>query len=271
MKTNKILITTLYVLFTVLFWAMVVSMVSAVSLEVFSNDGKIGKYASYNHHHSNGYNIPVGFNIKVQDAIFYNYTYQTNKSKDGSVHSYFVKTDDERLVPKETDEGAKNSISFYFDDEVEYFTTKTSSFNTQGHILTKSDNLFVKILQMSLLYSFVIVLTITFYLLKNIFRMLKKELKFNSTLYKYVKYLGVILICKEILHFVITICLSKYYRNIVMQTRIDNSILHDGIDITMVPRLEINIPLIILGLSILVFASLLKAGNQLQQENDLTI
>jgi len=269
---KKILITVLHSLFSFLFWLMTLLVIYIFVFEVFTSDGKIGSFKSENHH-SNGYSIPVKFNINIRNAVFNNYK-TVNKKEAVNIKGQRFSHGQLEYINESPDDisiGNKNIISFHFDGETEYFTTEDSNYYSQGYIITKSDNLLIKGLQMSRLYIVFISLAIMFCFLKRIFSLLKKDIAFSYLLYKNVKLLGLIIVLKEVLELTISYVLGKYYGIIDLEKLVDGKTFFGGVELSMNPRLEFNFTLFLVGLSIIVLATLLKSGNKLQQENDLTI
>lgn len=88
---------------------------------------------------------------------------------------------------------------------------------------------------------------------------------------QYINILGIIFITKEILELITSYIIGSYYEHIAVKTFIDGKAFSSGVQLSMNPRLEFEFTLFLVGLSLLVLASLLKSGNQIQQENDLTI
>jgi hypothetical protein len=91
------------------------------------------------------------------------------------------------------------------------------------------------------------------------------------SLHKNVKWLGAIMIIKTLLNLIISYVYSSYYGVISTETLVDNNTFSGGIRFSLNPRLEFEFSLFLIGLSLLVLANLLKAGNSIQQENELTI
>ncbi|MGB2684077.1 MAG: DUF2975 domain-containing protein, partial [Olleya sp.] len=174
-------------------------------------------------------------------------------------------------LPDDINKGTKTILSFYYDDEIEHFTTKESIFYSDGFIVAKSDNPIIILVQILKAYSGIISLIIMLFFIERIFYSLNKSLTFTHNLNKKVKYLGVVFIFSESLSLLFSYVLGSYYGRISTQTLIDGKRLSGGLDLSMNPRLEFDFAFFIIGLSLLVLASLLKSGNQLQQENDLTV
>ncbi|RLJ65482.1 Protein of unknown function (DUF2975) [Lacinutrix venerupis] len=272
MKRNKILVSILHRLFTFFFWFTLLFTIYIFGFEVFTKDGHFENFVSENHH-ANGYSIPIKFNIDVKNPVFNNF--KTINLKKG-VNIYGQKWSSRNSVyfdelPNDINDEVKNVISFNFYGDTEYYTTTNSSFNTNGYIIGKSDNLLIKILQMFKAYSGLIMLVLVFYFLKKIFYLIKQKYSFTSFLYHNVKWLGLILIIGEVLDLIVTYVLGSYYGSISVETFIDGKSFYDGINLTMNPRLEFDFTLFLVGLSLLVLTSLLKSANILQQENELTI
>lgn len=271
MRRNKILVNILHRLFAGLFVIVTIFFLINIGFELFTDDGKIGNISGA--HHSNGYSIPVKIKNRVYNPIFNNeislnikeHTNENGMKWRSSNPKYVDK------LPDDINKGTKNILSFDYYDEIERFTTKESIFYSDGFIVAKSDNPIIILIQILKAYSGVLGLIIMLFFMERIFYSLNKSLTFTHNLNKKVKYLGILFIVSESLSLLFSYVLGSYYGNISTQTLIDGKRLSGGLDLSMNPRLEFDYAFFLIGLSLLVLASLLKSGNQLQQENDLTI
>lgn len=174
-------------------------------------------------------------------------------------------------MPEKAQKGTVNIMSFNYDDGNEVFTTESSSFKSDSYIIANSKNLFVKLLLVLKAYFGIIALAFIFYFLKRIFFSLKGDLSFNLFLYKNVKRLGIVIVIKVALELTVSYVYSTYYGLIRTETLVDNKTFSGGIRFSINPRLDFEFSLFLVGLTLIVLASLLKAGNSIQQENKLTI
>ncbi|SFI54694.1 DUF2975 domain-containing protein [Olleya namhaensis] len=271
MKKNKTLINILHRLFAGLLVIMSLFLLINIGFDIFTDNGKVGNFSGT--HHSNGYPIPVTINTRVNKPIFNNeisLNVKKHVSKGGrkgwSSNPKYVD-----ILPDDINDGTKNILSFHFDSDKEYFHTKASSFRSDGYIIAKSENKLISFLQIFKAYIGLFSLIIILFFLERIFFRLKKSLSFTNNLYKEVRWLGAVFIISESLSLLFSYVLSTYYGRIGVKTLIEGKRLSDGLELSINPRLEFDFAFFVVGLSLLVLASLLKSGNQLQQENDLTI
>lgn len=272
MKRNKTLVNILHRLFALLFWITTIIVIYVFAFEIFTKDGRFGNFMSENHH-SNGYSIPVRQKVQLRNIFHNNFKTINNKIeensdgikwKSGSLE-YFNK------MPDTINTGTYNIVSFYYPDEDEVFTTNESVFYGEGYLIVKSSNWFVKSLQIFKLYLMLIAMIFVFYFLKQIFASLRRDFSFNNFLYVKVKWLGIIIILKTVIELIINYVLGQYFDHVISKTLVDGKIFSQGINLTLNPRLDFEFTLFLVGLSLLVLANLLKAGNSIQQENNLTI
>lgn len=272
MKRSKLLVSILHGLWKFLFWFLILLIAYIFTFEVFTENGKIGNFVSENHS-SNGYHIPVTYNINIRNAIFNNFK-TVNKKQHVNMNGRKYQSANLEYIdemPEDISNGVKNIVSFHFEDEIEYYKTKDSNSHVKGYIIAKSDNLLINSLQILRVYLPIFALAMIFFLLKRAFYLLKKEITFSEKLYKNVKWLGIIIISNTLIALVLTYILGSYFGNISVETMIDNKTFGGGINLSMNPRLEFDFTLFFVGISLLVLTTLLKSGNELQQENDLTI
>lgn len=269
---NKILIAILYRFFAIAFWFTFIFFISGVAFEIFTEEGKIGNVSRVGHH-SQGYAIPIKTNIQLRNTVFNNQ--KTINIKKGVSESGREWSSGELVyfdeMPEKINKETVNVLSFYYHDKDEVFTTKEASFLGDTYLIVNSDKILPKLLLLLNAYVGIISLMFIFYFLKRIFKSLNEDLKFNSFLFKNVKYLGVVLIVKTVFTIVISFVFASYYSYIKTETLVANENFNAGFQFSINPRIEFDFSLFLIGISLLVLASLLKAGTNLQQENELTI
>ena len=96
-------------------------------------------------------------------------------------------------------------------------------------------------------------------------------MSFSIDLAKRVKWLGLLFVFNEIVQVIIVFFLSRNYESISINSYLNNESLKKGIDLAINPRLEFDVTIFIVGLSLLVLCMLLTKGNTIEQENELTI
>mgnify|MGYP000684030633 CR=1 FL=1 len=272
MKRNKILVYILHRLFTGLLVIVSLLFLVNIGFELFTDNGKVGSFSAGSHH-SKGYYIPVKMQTRVYDPIFTNEISLNIKEHTNENGMKWRSSNPEYVdkLPDDINVGTKNILSFHFDNDMEYFKTNDDSFIYDGFIVAKSDNPIIILVQILKAYSGIFSLIIMLFFMERIFYSLNKSLTFTHNLNKKVKYLGIVFIFSESLSLLFSYVLGSYYGRISTQTLIDGKRLSGGLDLSMNPRLEFDFAFFLIGLSLLVLASLLKSGSQLQQENELTI
>ena len=237
MKKNKTLINILHRLFAGLLVIMSLFLLINIGLEIFTDNGKIGDLSVT--HHSNGYPIPITINTRVYKPIFNNeisLDVKEHINKDGlkwwsSSLEYVDK------LPEDINDGTKNILSFHFNNDKEYFTTKEASFKSDGYIIAKSENRLISFLQILKGYLGLFSGVVMLFFLERIFFRLKKSLSFTNNLYKEVRCLGAVFIISESLSLLFSYFLGTYYGRVGVKTVIDGKRFSDSLELSMNPRI----------------------------------
>ena len=272
MRNKNFLVIGLHVFFAFTFWVGTVFIVIQIGFEAFTNDGKVGNFSTGNHH-SKGYNMPVRLKAEAPNTVFNNSWYNMKETKTNSESGEYSYGTQELFnqLAEEDKIGVKNILKIHFPNEEEVFTTNQHITYAKGYLVAKSNNSSFLILQLVKNYVGLICLALVFYLLMKIFKSLKKDLNFTPTLFKMIRLIGWVAIFSTSFELVMSYVIGKKYDYISTETLVDNTIFNGITKFSMNPRLEFDFMFFIIGFSMLVLASLLKKGSQIQQENDLTI
>ena len=278
--------------FSLAFWISIVYLIFSISIQLFTETGEI-KLSDKNNlnssHYSNGYNVPVKIHLtfkqkkvyksKRKDSVFgktssititrivdekmnrYNSNfYKNSEFTEKEIDSIFKFSKEIKTIGKKLkiDNWQKNNS---------YFTTNTSSITTNGFINIKSSYWLFTLCQIVGTYLTYIILILIFYQLKNLFKTLNNHITFSNELTKQINLIGVLIIVWQLIKILISVIYSFYYSYVGFENKDDNL----GIQLNINPRLDFDLSLIFIGLGLLVLSILLKKGNAIQQENDLTI
>ncbi|MCK8479167.1 DUF2975 domain-containing protein [Psychroserpens algicola] len=266
MKNNNLLVVVLHAFFTVFFWILIVLLCSSIVFEAFTDDGKIGKFSA-TYHHSKGYGIPVRVRVETPNAVYKNWI-NKNVDKNTKKVEYFHETTELSELEKK---GLKNIVNIYFTNEEEAFTTNQHITHANDYLIVKSNSSSFLFIQLLKTYVGFISFVFIIYLLMKVFRELKRNLNFTTKLYKMINGVGLLIIFNTMIKLIISILISLKYDFISVETLLDNSFINDAVRFSINPRLEFEFKFFIIGLSLLVLAGLLKKGNQIKQDNELTI
>jgi hypothetical protein len=281
----------LYRVFTIGFWLSISLFIYQISMEVLTENGTVkisqNKSLSYSNHHSKGYAVPVNIMLYFTQKK----TYKSNKldaitgRKSNLIISRYL---DERhnfneevllkyrgITKKQLDSifkfspdvkitGNKLQIDYHSND---FLSTDSSSFLTKGYLNIKSTNWLFTFFLAAKNYLNLLLIILIFYQLKSLFKLLKKEITFSVILTKRLQYIGTLIILSQVLLLIFSIIFNCYYDYVGFE----NAGSTNGIQLNITPRLEFDITLILVGLGIFTLNILLKKGNNIQEENDLTI
>ena len=96
-------------------------------------------------------------------------------------------------------------------------------------------------------------------------------MEFRLQLSNKVRKLGVVLTFLVFFKLLLSFIFHLYFDVITVLTSIENEIIANPTNVLIYPRLDFNLLMFIVGLSLIILSTLLKEGNRIQQENDLTI
>ncbi|WP_430815789.1 DUF2975 domain-containing protein [Carboxylicivirga sp. RSCT41] len=259
------------------FWLCFLFLILAVVFEIFSKDGSIGSI-SMGTHHSKGYSLPVKVNINYPDSVFvYNranhsstvsYHYGSNQEFADSLRRQAL-VDYGSALTSSTYNRLKQRFVLKEDNDVTLICRSFSRLD--GYIVANSDNWMVKAMLIIYTYIHLILLVLVFYHLAGLFAILSKQLSFNGEIYREVNKISYLLIFYVLLKLVISVAMALFgwYIRFESYTNGIPNILPMNIDIRA--RIDFEFTLFIVGLSLWGLSALLKRGNFIELENNLTI
>lgn len=277
---KKLLVSILHYISTSLFILCLLVLFYNFGFELFSNSSQIGNFVSSNHH-SIGYSYPVNIKNSIPDSVI---TYSSQNSK-GSIRYYrnTNHTSDSLFKNDSLKDRIINDIVVYPKlEENSYQITEElkSSFPirytsnyllSEGYVRLNTDIFWIKLLLAFRAYLGIILMPSIFYILMSIFKKLKTDLNFNRTLSRKTRIIGLLLLGYQFLNTISIITLSRYINVIRIDTFLNQEFLERGLYLNITPRLNFNITILILGLSLIIISTLFKHGDKIKQENDLTI
>jgi hypothetical protein len=269
--------------FKLMFWFTVINLIFSLGRELFTKDGKIGSLSGA--HHSSGYSIPVKLNVTIYDSIV-NY-------KDGSLVSeqiyyknYTLDSDTQLLLDslRAKPNVIKNiseteiligltdySKNFFSENDYDELELTNSKIKTEASVQVKASSAWLNVLLFINRYISLVLIILMLYFLKDIFMTLKERIEFRYMLSKKVKILGLILIFGVVLKLILSLFFYFNYDIITIQSSINDVIISNPTAILIEPRLNFKLGLFIIGISLIILSALLKEGNRIQSDNELTI
>ncbi|WP_430466977.1 DUF2975 domain-containing protein [Winogradskyella ouciana] len=269
MKKGTTLVNILYWFSKISFYLLIILLIIAISFEAFTKDGKLGQFSS-GVHHSVGYQVPVSLKVHPQKPMYNSLLFELkNKStnamgqKYSSGVSHYAKP-----LTKEDSLNFRTIVSIHNRDMEDNYELTSQVFKGDGYVNVKPKKLLDKIILLIKTYLGFVLLIVIFFFLKNIFKALKSNFEFSQKLYKSIQILGIILIVQVLL---VTICnyIVGSQLSMVGIRPLDYKL--NYVTLSMNPRLDFDFMIFFVGISLLVLSTLLKSGNELKQENDLTI
>ncbi|MBX0333075.1 DUF2975 domain-containing protein [Pontibacter sp. HSC-14F20] len=255
---------------------MIIFSIFQIAVEVFTKDGKLWKTTST--HHSSGFLVPVTVQVNIPDSVVtltgnnfsqaahYSKSYKINESTQRKIDSLANLPHINKEVVKGRIEVIPASTGTSSESLLQ---ANTSIIASDGFVKVKSSDTFLIILHYIKSYISVMVSILAFYLLKSIFFQLSKSHSFSHNIAQKVKWIGLIVIIAELITVVINFIYSQYF-GIMIITALKNGA-RETLQVTMNPRLDLNFTLLLVGLSLVVLSSLLKLGNTLEKEHQLTV
>lgn len=274
MKTNS-LINALANFFKISFWLMLVLLTINLGFELFTDKGELGKFST-SQHSSKGYNIPVNLSLTVFDSVvshknqkYENVSYYRKGQLNNKYSSQ--KLDSLKRLNTTIKNISCNEVAIVSSNRKEYFQLLNSKIESETSVKVKSTSTFLTALLFINAYSSFFLTILMFYFLKEIFKTLKESLDFHVDLSKKVKLLGLLLVLGVLFKLLLSYILFLNFDVIKFTSSINNTIILNPIDVLIRPRLNFKLGIFLLGISLIILGNLLKKGNAIQQENDLTI
>lgn len=269
MKKGNTLVSTLYGLCNLCFYLLILLFVFTVTFQILGKNVKIdnGTLGNYN---SFIYQVPVKFQINPEKPIFNNRLYKkTYEGVDNNGREYSSGTS-EYVKPLTAQDSInfKTVVSIHNSEMTNSYEFISPRFTGDGYVNIKSKTLLNKLIMFFRAYINFILLIVIFFFLKSIFRELRKNFQFSDKLSKLIKTIGVLLVFK-----VLFVTVSGFILGLALPyiSIVPINIELKYANISMNPRLEFDFVLFLMGLSLFILSTLLKEGNRIQEENELTI
>lgn len=269
MNTGTAIANVLYMISTIIFYLLTLVFVFTLVTEAFTDDGKIGAFSSKSHS-SFGYEMPIKHNIKPKSPMFNNILYNNYKEDvdDNGRRVFNWILEYENSITQEDSLNFKSVLGINNYGLENNFELTSDVYRGDGYIHIKPKTVFNKFIIVFRTYMNFILLIAIFFFLKNIFKMLLVKIKFSQKLYKRIQILGIIMISKVFISAISNSILGKDIPYVGIFP-LNNSLKY--VDITMNPGLDFDFTLLLVGLSLVILSVLLREGNRIQQDNDLTI
>ncbi len=268
MRTAGAISEILHVIFSVLFYLLTLFFGFVLVLEGFTDDGAVGNFSS-NFHSSRGYTLPVEFKIEPKAPMLDNYIHREYKEViDDKGNKTYIKEPQYGIPVSSSDSLNYKTVVASMSYTSNNYDIISNTFYGKGQVYVKPNTIFKRTVIILRTYLNLILLIVTFFLLKNIFKWLKKRIEFSQRLYRLIQSLGFV-----ILSGVLLTVISNYILGIAFSDTIINPINYNFhyVEITMSSYLGIDYSLILIGLSLIVLASLLKKGSRIEYDSKLTI
>ncbi|KFC60926.1 hypothetical protein FEM08_03160 [Flavobacterium gilvum] len=294
MRTTKYIASFMY--FMVLFCFIVATVIFIISLSAkfFGNDGQyIYKYddnswTTIGNKNSEGSLVPVKLTLQIPDSIKINEKYMGIVAEDSypSINNMFLKENKKAKAINLYDvavpfpEGKKfQSISI--EENGNYKNLKPSfkfikyvnDGNTQYLSIKTGDSFTNIVLGLRSPINFLFYIMQMFFLAK-ILKELAKEIYFSKVLSKYISNLGFLMLFSQVIPLIYVFIDRKLFGNITITPHVLQS-LKDGyfenIRVSFNPTVDMNIYIILLGAVLVLLTKLIKRGQTLEEENELTI
>lgn len=276
MRNNNKLVRVIYTILNLSFWLFTLIITMIIVFDLFVEKGDYENIRT-SPHHSEGYKISSQIQFHIPDTVIKFKSINGNKS--GNI-SY----SENRSFKKSYEEISNDSLlqKTYLINEVKlnnefedithgFYKINSEHLSAEINIpINPKDNVFKIILILNAYLPILLLLYITFQL-KIIFLNLKNNFKFNNELYKRIKLIGYSLIIFQTLLILISIFIRYKITSIDFIHYIQNT--ENSIFKFMTLNVDINFDFIpfLIGSCLLILSNLLKYGNNIQEENELTI
>ncbi|WP_281231468.1 DUF2975 domain-containing protein [Flavobacterium gelatinilyticum] len=274
MKTNKRLLTTLYIISRISLRITQLIFLLAVFFE-FTPKGGLGHFSS-TMHHSKGYPVDVKIQLNIPDTLI---NYRNNnengliiKSNNQDLQERFNKIKTDTLYSK-TFQINRFEVydNKYHEIKKEIVRPTVQYKNSEIEIiLNPKDSFFKCILILKNYLSLILIMFVSLQFMR-LFKELRTNFVFNDLLKKRIKNIGYSLIAYQIVNFIASLITMQYLSIIKYYHYLPNIAYSTFNFMNLTSTPEYNITILFLGLCCLVLARLLKYGSDLQNENELTI
>lgn len=270
MKKNK-LVKWLYICSTIAFYMYLLFSASLLIADIFIEPSDSLSLAP---HHKSGYTVPVKLQIHKSDISSLRFT-KKDSSQYGDVSSVDKKLYDsilnsssyEKKIAKYYSEVYNHSKSL---DTVNSNYTAYKILHSSGTLLLNPKDIKHKIILALRNYLLMISIIYIIWLIRSFFRSLNNNFNFRHSINRKLKIIGIAILGYQLINTIICffICYEVFSQVKIIQSTTDTP---RTIICTIFPSIEFNIGLITLGLSLVVLSKLISYGQELQEENDLTV
>ena len=143
--------------------------------------------------------------------------------------------------------------------------------NINTYVELKSKSHFYNFLFLLRPYLGLLLILLILYQLQKILGQLKLGINFNDKLFRRVRWIGWFIICSEVIKLVLTMIYKSLFDTVLLESSSSLKNYYNPIQINFIGRLQFDISFFFLGLLILIIASIIQHGIQLQKESELTV
>lgn len=280
MRKNRLLIIVLHRIFVISFWGFVIFFLFVVSNKLYPHQFTFGD--SWVPKEPEGFALPIDFQLSIPDSIV---SYHASDSlgltsgitmlyskDDHPIDEADKKIDSLRKLPGVQKQLIHNELTFYSGTQVDTIVQHTdSNIRLKGSMTIKSSNAWIDGIIKIVQHLNIVLAILILYQLKGIFFLLKRSLSFDIKIIQRVTWLGLILIISELMNASQSYYISRLIDYIDISSYDNGSTINNGLRTQIYPMITFEWSIFIVGCSLLVLSTLLRQGNILETENELTI
>lgn len=290
MKTTKYIASFLYFVVLFCFITSAIFFMIDLSAKFFGEDGQYiykfddNSWTTIGSKNSEGSLVPVHLTLQIPDSIRINQKHIGTITEDSypPVSSLFLKEnkkaqainiydvshfiDDDEVHAYGYDENYKNKSTYKFIKYVNHGDSQYLSIKSNDRFTD-----FILALRNPINYIFDLM---QMYFLALILKELAKQIYFSKVLSKYISKLGYLLLLSQLVPIIYAFIDIKLFGNIRIQPQILESLksgYFENIKVYFNPTIDVNIYIMLLGAVLVLFTKLIKRGQELEEENELTI
>lgn len=141
---------------------------------------------------------------------------------------------------------------------------------TEGYMILNPKNLGLKFLLATKNYLLLLAILFVLWSSRKFFKALMKDFSFSYAVSRRLWIVGNAILCYQVINGILCLIIQNFYDYIRVES-LKPALGHHTEMYTLYPDTEFNLGLVILSLSLIVISRLLDYGNDLQEENELTI
>lgn len=228
--------------------------------------------------HNYGYSVPVRIQLNTPGDSVLTY-HNANDSEHGQVVTGKQYPHDYRKMFNEIlkDTAYRKTITIdsltVRDDSINLINSEFDNvtiFRADGYAVLNPKNFGFKLLLAIKDYLYLFALLCIFWFAKSFFKSLKNDFSFNRATSHKLLIIGNVILCYQVINWLLCIAIMQFYNRITVES-LTSGIKHKIEMYTLYADTEFNLGLVILSLALIVISRLLDYGNDLQEENELTI